>query len=180
MKAFDKNVLWASREDWKIIDLPDDLMVYPCNDYENGYLKLCRSESVGKWYVLSDSSSDPEKGIYSSCLECGSWLDCISFFSCPIYWYCPVKYGEPIKSLHSNRLQYMPIYESVPTGEYNDIGEEIYKDVYKIVMMNLYPFPYPSNNVMDYNYKTGFSVYDYGENLVKMVSDLQVFTGKEF
>lgn len=179
MKAYASSYQYLPREYWKIIDIPDDLQVMPV-PMAGSDTNLCYSESEKKWYVIARHINRPGEEVYQAVVECGKWLDCYYFMANPYYNNVPFIWGKPIQSDLVKCLYYMPIWESVPTGEINitEDGWEspVYKEVYKIIKLYLDQFPEMSENVYQSNQYSSFEIFEYGENLYKLVCDLQLFT----
>ena len=181
MKAYASSYVYLPREQWKIIDIPDDLMVQPVPMSEEG-LRLCHSDSNNLWYVLT-SINRPGDDVYQAVFDSGTWLDCYESMANPYYNNVPFKWGEPIKSKDNDRILYYPIWQSVPTGEMIEEDgweHEVYKEVYKIVRMYLDQFPHIHENVYQSNQYTQFEILEYDTHLRNMVTDLQNFTGITF
>jgi len=190
MKAYKESFVFLPRNQWEVIDLPSDLVVFPI--VIDGKTDVMHSETTGKWYVLikvelteEDNHKDFDNFITCGLLASGSWLDCYPYIP-KHFAYVPFCWGEPLKSHVADNVQYIPIWESVPTGKYyNDPGSEfdgfpIKHDIYKIIHMNLDIFRVTADNTIQSNYNTRFEVEDFGEDLKGLISSLQVYTGKVF
>ena len=173
-----------THENKQIINLPDDLMIIRSSTLlTNTETSLCHSETLQKWYVLVNmSESDLKNDIYQYLFCDGEWIDCIlSVDPFPNWLDAPFKFGEMIPSLINKGFSYLPIWQRIPTGEYDEEDREIYKDDYKILCV-YHSMPF-LDNPYDYrvqNANTGFEVEDFGESLVDMVKTLQWRTGKHF
>lgn len=164
------------------ICLPSDLMVTPIQGKDGA--SICHSDTVGKWYVIRnlDSMSIVEgKEVFSQLIDFGSWVDIARYYFDPYFAYAPFHWGETYKNkYYPDKLQYVPIWQSVPTGTYNDEGLPNMKEVYKLIVLMPYSAPFKANNPIQYNFDSRFEIKDYDENLIELVQDLELFTGLQF
>lgn len=165
----------------KVITLPDDIMVMPISGKDG--LRICHSDSAGKWYAIFDFNSpvETEKGLVSSCvIDSGTWADLADRCFAAYFVYAPFKWGSIYKSRYApDLIQIIPIWERVETGKYDDEGLPITKEVYKLIHFMPYRTTTWADNVMQYNADTQFDIVPYN-NLVDLVRDLELYTGLKF
>lgn len=178
---------WLGGDYAKTVILPDDLMVTPVHakidmclsPYEYIDSEVCHSESSGQWYIVIELAQPvpeyPEVNyyLYSS----GSWVEIapccyIGHQEAPFLW------GIPLKGKYTDD-QYLPIWESVPTGKYHpEEGYELREERYKLI--RLAKFPCVSDpNTYQYNESTYFETIEYTD-LIEMVKDIEIFTGIKY
>lgn len=166
----------------KVVSLPSDLMCVPIQGKDE--TSICHSDTVGKWYVLRNLDNmtivDGEE-IFTQLIDLGSWVDIARYYFDPCFDNAPFYWGKTYKNnRYPDRLQYIPIWQSVPTGAYNDEGLPNMKEVYQLVTIMPYYSPFKADNPIQYNFDTRFQVKDYGENLIELAEDLELFTGLKF
>ena len=164
----------------KVISLPDDLMVTPISSIFG--LQICHSDTTGKWYALRNYSEpiDTQEGeVFSGLVFSGSWASLADscFDACSAF--APFKWGIPYPCKYSPKaVQYIPIWEDIETGRYNDEGLPIMREDYKLI--TLMPCTLDDSNSIQYNFDSRFHIEDYGVDLIRLVRDLEIFTGKIF
>lgn len=164
--------------------LPDDLMVTPIQpgtDPEYTKATVCHADSTGKWYIITELDKPvPEKpDVNHYLIVSGAWDD-VAPYCCQGCLYAPFKWGVPLQSCHSKTLQYIPVWESVPTGKYDAVeGFPLYEERYKLITLALY-CPFPDANTTQHNDSTYFEVNDYGTDLIQLTKDIECFTGIKF
>ena len=169
-------------EEKKLVTLPEDLMVTPIHGKFN--TDICHSETTGKWYVvhiLTKPETIDGQEVYSGLVDSGSWVELARTFFDESFEYAPFYWGQTYKSsIMPEAVQYIPIWESVPTGRYDEEGLPTMKQVYKLITLMPYHFTVPTDNVTQYNFDTRFQVVDYGSDLLSLTRDLELYTGKTF
>ena len=112
-------------------------------------------------------------------LDFGSWLDISYWFDSNHFAYAPFEWGQIIKGKYG--VTYLPIWESVHTGKYHNDEEAlpIMENRYKLIILMAPHFMKP-DNVVQANYDTRFSIVDYGTDLVSLVRDIELYTGKKY
>lgn len=171
---------WLGGDYIKTETLPDDTMVMPIQctvDPEYTESMVCHSDSVQKWYILYklNETKPGYDDVYYTLEQSGRWVD-IAPYCCLGYIYAPFKWGLPVKSKYG--LQYLPLWESVPTGKYTDDGCELTEEHYKLVTMIMTSLP--DDNVTQHNDYTRFTITDYGTDLIQMTRDFECFTGIKY
>jgi len=182
-----KPYFWLGGDYVKTVTLPDDTMVMPIqrnvdSEYVDSF--VCHSDNTEKWYIINKLSAPvPEQPEVYYYLDCsGSWVDIAPYCSIG-YIYAPFKWGNPLKNKHLARVQYIPVWQSVPTGKYHETeGFELYEERYSLIRTSLpVPTDIPSDpNTTQYNEMTSFEVFDYGTDLIQMVRDIECHTGLKF
>ena len=166
----------------KTVELPSDLVVAPIQG--NFGLSICHSDTTNKWYAIRKYSKTliiDGTEVVSGLIDLGSWAELANHSFTPYFAYAPFMWGTIYKSkIVPDGVQYMPIWEQVETGEYNDEGLPIMKEVYKLVVIMPYHAPIEADNPIQYNFDSRFHVEDYGNDLVRLTCDLELFTGKKF
>ena len=74
----------------------------------------------------------------------------------------------------------MPIWENLETGKYDFEGLPIMRENYKLITIMPYHAPFEADNPIQYNFDSRFHVEDYGEDLIRLVRDLELYTKKTF
>lgn len=177
MKCFDRSFIWLPREQWKIIDIPDDITVISIRYHEDNEVTLNYSEIEKQWFSLINIS-DPSKDVYFALLSSGTWLDCCQDLAPLDYTDAPFRWGQPLTNKYSPSIQYTPIWESVPTGKYDDDGIEIKKEEYKIIR-SITP-SLEDHNVNQFNYYSKFSIDNFGSDLYEIVRAIETYTNEKF
>ena len=164
----------------KIIELPDDLMVMPicCNtDYFTGEsVNVCHSDNTGEWFILIDMKNNPVDEITNYIFCCGTWTECAVYFN-PNFIEAPFKWGIPLPSKHGNHIQYLPIWEHLPNGKFNEEDFEEHTEVYKLISMILPTFC--KDNTFEFNNHTHFDITEY-DNLIELTKDIENLTAIKF
>ena len=164
----------------KVEELPDDLTVYPINtSFDVPGSRLCHSESSGSWYLLV-SLSEPVPDypdVFDYVLNSGSFVDVagslhLNYLDAPFMW------GKILPAKHSG-VRYMPIWETVCSGEYDEEGFEKTKEVYSLIRMISQDNDITRSSVAQYNTSTCFSCTQY-ESLVELIKDIELRTGITF
>ena len=167
----------------KTVSLPDDLMCTPIvSSIEN--VSICHSDSANKWYAIQNLEHpiDTKEGeIYSGLISVGSWADLADYVFDPYFAYAPFKWGNIYHSaIVPDGVQYMPIWENLETGKYDFEGLPIMRENYKLITIMPYHAPIEADNPIQYNFDSRFHVEDYGEDLIRLVRDLELYTKKTF
>jgi len=163
-----------------VVSIPDDLITTPIlPDYsvcEDERVTVCHSDSENKWYILRYKSApfSDHPDINTQVLCSGSFIDCSSFMCIDIAT-VPFQWGVQLKSKSVGSISYLPIWESVLSGEVDDEGFERTKIVYKLITCIMPNY----DSLYDRNCYSDFYINEY-DDVVSLIKDIEYVTGVRF